>query len=119
MKEKYRIGFFVATVLCIVGLTGAYELTYRYTQSHEKQKITQSQEYKSVQTKGTATKEEGYYLKNLNGYLVVYIGKSKTVYEYTNIEVKELPDKVQAEIRAGKCFENPEALYSFLENYSS
>ena len=60
-----------------------------------------------------------YYLKELNGYVVVYLSDKKTVYEYTDISLEDLPENLQKEIQNGKYIETSESLYGFLENYSS
>ena len=55
----------------------------------------------------------------VNGYIVVYLSDKSTPYEYTSIRFDELPERLQKEIRNGKYVESAEALYGFLENYSS
>ena len=45
------------------------------------------------------TQEEVYYLKNRNGYVIVYLDDQTSIYEYTNIRVEELPEELQNEIR--------------------
>ena len=74
---------------------------------------------KTVSTQGDAQKDELYYLKDLNGYVVVYMNDRTTVYEYTNILISDLPDTYQNEIKNGMIIEGTEKLYGFLENYSS
>ena len=66
-----------------------------------------------------AHKEGVYYLKNRNGYVIVYLDDQTSIYEYTNIRVEELPEELQNEIREGKRLEGKDKLYGFLENYSS
>ena len=73
----------------------------------------------SVAADGQALKEDCYYLKSLNGYVVVYLNDKKTVYEYTDIPLDGLPETLQQEIHNGKYVETSAALYGFLENYSS
>ena len=73
----------------------------------------------SIAADGQALKEDCYYLKSLNGYVVVYLNDKKTVYEYTDIPLDGLPETLQQEIHNGKYVETSAALYGFLENYSS
>ena len=73
----------------------------------------------SVAADGQALKDDCYYLKELNGYVVVYLSDKKTVYEYTDISLEGLPENLQKEIQNGKYIETSESLYGFLENYSS
>lgn len=60
-----------------------------------------------------------YYLREVEGNVVVYKGDKKTVFEPTGIAVDSLPAKLQQEIREGKFMDSEEELYNFLENYSS
>lgn len=88
------------------GLT-SYELT-GYHDNH----ITLRKTYKK-------TEVEGYYAKSFNGTIVILNGDEKTVYEYTEIPINVLPDNLRQEVISGYYLETDEALYSFLENYSS
>ena len=42
-----------------------------------------------------------------------------TLYEYTDIRYSDLPDALRQKIRKGYCIKDEEALFGFLENYSS
>ena len=53
------------------------------------------------------------------GYLVVYERDMQQIFLETRIPYSKLDDKLQKEISAGKKFETEEAVYDFLENYSS
>ena len=65
------------------------------------------------------TEVKGYYAKSFNGTIVILNGDEKTVYEYTEIPINALPENLQQEVISGYYLETDEALYSFLENYSS
>ena len=60
-----------------------------------------------------------FYLKERDGYLAIYREDGTTLYETTDIPLSLLPKALQQEIRAGKSVESEQALYDFLENYSS
>ncbi|MEI3525942.1 MAG: hypothetical protein V8Q27_07360 [Eubacteriales bacterium] len=60
-----------------------------------------------------------FYLKERDGYLAIYREDGTTLYETTDIPLSLLPEALQQEIRAGKSVESEQALYDFLENYSS
>lgn len=62
---------------------------------------------------------EGYYAKSFNGTIVILKGDEKTVYEYTQISVNVLPEDLQKEAQDGFFLEDENALYNFLETYSS
>lgn len=62
---------------------------------------------------------EGYYAKSFNGTIVILKGDEKTVYEYTQISVNVLPADLQKEAQDGFFLEDENALYNFLETYSS
>lgn len=62
---------------------------------------------------------EGYYAKSFNGTIVILKGDEKTVYEYTQISVSELPKDLQKEVQNGFFLEDDHELYNFMETYSS
>lgn len=124
MNKKYSVGLFAGGIVLVVTLLSvAYQVSY----NHAKQQLAKQQEEsllqeeisQSINTDGTATKEEGYYLTELNGYVVVYLSDKTTPYEYTNIMVSMLPEDIKDAIIAGKVIESTKELYGFLENYSS
>ena len=125
MEKKYSIILFVSALLCVVSLTVAYRVEYQYDKKlaqaeEEAEKREQSEKQKPViSTQGDAQKADTFYLMELNGYVVVYQSDKKTVFEYTDISVDELPGELQGELSEGKMIESTEKLYGFLENYSS
>lgn len=124
MGKKYGIGLFTIALVLIAVVTYGYRAEYRYSQElveeGEKEQTENSiSQEKTVSTQGDAQKDELYYLKDLNGYVVVYMNDRTTVYEYTNILISDLPDTYQNEIKNGMIIEGTEKLYGFLENYSS
>ena len=110
-SKKYSIWFLTVSLVIIVLLAGAYQLSY-YAESELKQNPVQT-------TEGSAEKNAGYYLMQREGFVIVCLQDKKTVYEYTSIEVTELPVTLQNEIKNGKYVESLQELYGFLENYSS
>ena len=66
-----------------------------------------------ISTKGEATKNEGYYLKELHGYVAVYLSDGETLYELTEISCSSLPKEVQEAVRIGKYVETTRELYGF------
>ena len=124
MGKKYGIGLFTIALVLMAVVTYGYRAEYRYSQAlveeGEKEQTENSiSQEKTVSTQGDAQKDELYYLKDLNGYVVVYMNDRTTVYEYTNILISDLPDTYQNEIKNGMIIEGTEKLYGFLENYSS
>lgn len=117
MKKKYSIRFLVATFVCLIALTVAYQMSYRHARMELKQEEKGKQP--SVATEGEAIQSNIYYLKELNGFIAVYQGDKKTVFEYTDICMEELPSDLAEEIKEGKKLSGIEAVYGFLENYSS
>ena len=124
MGKKYGIGLFTIALVLMAVVTYGYRAEYRYSQElveeGEKEQTENSiSQEKTVSTQGDAQKDELYYLKDLNGYVVIYMNDRTTVYEYTNILISDLPDTYQNEIKNGMIIEGTEKLYGFLENYSS
>ena len=119
MKNKYSIRFLVATVTCLIALTVAYQMSYHHAKM-ELEKETEAEENNpSVATEGEAFQSDIYYLQELNGFIAVYQSDKKTVFEYTDIRMEELPSDLANEIKKGKKLPGLEEVYGFLENYSS
>lgn len=62
---------------------------------------------------------KGYYLMVADHYVVVYEEDKETIHMNTDILLESLSDELQKEIMAGKYMEDEQALYNFLESYSS
>lgn len=60
-----------------------------------------------------------YYIAVFDNEVVVYYSDKKTVYEYTGISVKNLPEIELRKLNYGIYVKNQEELYGILENYSS
>lgn len=60
-----------------------------------------------------------YFVKLNRGQITVYYSDKKTVYEYTDIDINQLPESLQIEIINGKEIKDEKELYDFLENYST
>lgn len=60
-----------------------------------------------------------YYLVEEYGFVNIYLTDKKTIYEFTEIKIDELPQELQDEICTGKGLASEQELYDFLENYSS
>lgn len=121
MKSKYSTGLVFIAVIFLVAISGAYQKSYEKTQKQQKEQKEANRiaEEISIATKGNATKEEIYYLKEVDGYVVVYKEDKETIFEVTSIRVEALPEEIKAEVRNEKKIEGTKKLYGFLENYSS
>jgi hypothetical protein len=60
-----------------------------------------------------------YYVAVKDGYVVVYNSDQKSVYQYTQIEAKNLPEENRISLSKGIYVNSKEELYSLLESYSS
>lgn len=115
MKRKSSIGLSFATVIMIWMVSFGYYKVYQ----HAENRLADDQKTETLVVQGEAVKEQIFYLKELNGYVAVYLEDEKTLYEYTDIKVEDLPEEIQGEIRKGKKVTGFEKVYGFLENYSS
>ncbi len=119
MSKKYGIGFLIGMIVLTLALVCAYQYTYnRAARKREMERLTQEQE-PVLHTEGNATKENGYFITQADGYVIVYYADRKTVYEYTSILVEFLPENVQKKVKDGMEMSNVNDVYGFLENYSS
>lgn len=121
MKKRYSIGFLIGMIFLTLVVVCAYQLSYDRAVRARKaeQKILENEQEYAMPTEGRTQKEDGYIIREKDGYVRVYYSDNETVYEYTTIEVCCLPENVQEELRKGKMVENVGQVYSFLENYSS
>ncbi len=113
MKSRYSIGFFIGALLFVIFLSTAYKISY----DRQAEKLAKKEE--SIVTKANVEKNKGFYICELNGYLVVYLNDKKTLYEMTDIPVDRIPEELKVEIKDGKYVDEEETLYGILENYSS
>ncbi len=122
MRKKYGIGFFAAAAVMLIAVSGAYQISYEKAKERAAEELvtgTEQDAGPAVSTEGNALKEGCFYLMDLNGYVAVYLSDKKTAYEYTDIQMEDLPSALQKEIQNGKYIEDLETLYGFLENYTS
>ncbi|WP_455714996.1 BofC C-terminal domain-containing protein [Anaerosporobacter sp.] len=60
-----------------------------------------------------------FYMVIQNGYITVFYSDKKTVFEYTNIEAKDLPQEEINKLYDGIYVKDEQELYMILEGYSS
>ena len=60
-----------------------------------------------------------YYIKVIDYQLVVYRSDKEEIYMPTDLTLHMLPEEVQQEVIAVKCFNEISEVYDFLESYSS
>lgn len=97
MNSKYRIGFLCAGAAFFLFITLAYKMTYDYTMDKYMEKVSERNEdvqkadgigkTESIAAEGEAVKggaKKGFYLKELHGFVVVYLEDKKTIYEFTD-----------------------------------
>lgn len=60
-----------------------------------------------------------YFVKFSRGIVTVFYSDKETVYEYTEINLRDLPLTLRSEVISGKRIKDEKELYDFLENYSS
>lgn len=124
--KKFFYGISVFCFLCL--LWAGYYGTYRMTELNGAKENTE-QFLKLGQKEGeTSVREvsgesmnddEVFYLKEKDGFVMVYLRDRSTVYETTSISVELLPEALRKEIMDGKYVKSRAELYGFLENYSS
>ena len=125
MKPKYMIGFFAALAVLLCLLSVGYRITYdhvveRQTALEKSTADTKNIEARITRADKTDTGEKtSYCLKELHGFVAVYLADGSTLYELTDIPVSDLPEEIRQELAAGKYIGSEKALYGFLENYSS
>ena len=125
MKSRYIIGFFATFLVLGMLLAVGYQLTYEHVRDRQEAQArdevsgTESIAAEGEKVKNPDAEEEGFYLCELQGFVAVYLSDRKTIYEFTEIPVTDLPEEVQQEVAEGKYVATVKELYAFLENYSS
>lgn len=119
--RKFFYSISVLLFLCIVSM--AYYGTYGLAEKRNTESEQQEQTMEETDAALVSSQEEGgygkYYMKESDGFVIVYKEDKQTVFETTGISLDTLPDSLQEEIKAGKYVKSEKELYSFLENYSS
>ena len=60
-----------------------------------------------------------YYVIYRQGRIIIYYSDRKTIFEYPDIKLNDLPIDLQCELLSGKEMKDEAELYNFLQNYSS
>ena len=107
MKRRYSIGFFIGILILISMFVFVFKFSYTKVRDDYNVKAEASINHK------------GYWIKEKDGYMIVYYGDGEKVYEYTSILIEELPEEIQEQIHQGIYVEAQSEVYGFLENYSS
>ena len=125
MRSRYIVGFFAAFLVLGMLLAAGYQLTYDHVMDRQEARAkdevsgTESIAAKGGKVKNPDSEQEGFYLCELQGFVVVYLNDRTTIYEFTEIPITDLPEEVQQEVAEGKYVATIKELYAFLENYSS
>ena len=87
MRNKYGIGFLSGIFILALLITFAWQYSYRLGRQRAEARIAAAEEMEKAQAEesvaadGHALKEQCFYLKNVNGYVVVFMIDKKTAYE--------------------------------------
>lgn len=117
MKSKYSISYFIIITSIILAFILAFSFENKY-QVDRYAKIAEDEDV-IINSNSERVISEGYYLKELDGYVIVYLYDQKTIFELTDIRIDDLELNLQEEIKAGKYIETTKELYGFLETYTS
>lgn len=107
MKRDIIIFVIIGIIVAIGGSVMGYRLGKEFSPVYS----TTSSEYQP-ETKGSI-----YYLKNLDGYVVIYT--ENTIYDYTDIQIDLLDWELQEKINMGYPMDSLSDVYDFLEDISS
>ena len=110
MNKKYSIGFLIVIIALVGLLFLAYRISYHRALGKQEEQDKQMVQHEL---------EPCYYIKEQDGYVIVYEADQKTPYEYTSILAEDLPNHVKKQLEKGIKFTSLAQVYGFLENYSS
>lgn len=126
MKKRVSICIFCALFGGLLGFGAVKGISYlkqinedkiSYQQEKSEESLPESTE-KLVSSIEVET-AYSYVMVEENGYVVVYHRDMQTIFLEPHIPIGRLSEDLQNEISIGKKFESVEAVYDFLENYSS
>ena len=118
MKRQMSVSIFLAILLIVLSwLFIKYKnetrpkenLIHTENEISKDEAVTISQEYISCP----------FYIKEMDGRLVVFESKNHTIFMETSIETNTLPFDIQRKLETGIYFQTEVELYDFLESYSS
>ena len=109
MRSKKSIGILLFLIFFVFVFVFIYRIGYYIA-------LTELREEKSEEFQNL---NDFYWIKEDDGYVVVYYADEETVFDQTTIPIKTLPITVQMELDEGKRVESLNQVYGFLENYSS
>ncbi len=127
MNIRYSISYLILMLAAIASLIMSIYSLNRSAHIEEDVELleeikVQTADMADVEAKNEISSEEvteGFYLRTVNGYVVVYLFDNQTVFEKTTISASKLDLVLQEELKSGKYIETIQELYGFLENYSS
>ena len=105
MKNKYVIGFFCVLLFAAVLLTAGYQISYRHVMDRQAARSEEAPTTESISAEGDAVQEEGFYLSELQVYVVVASSDQTTIHAFTEIPLTELPAEVQYDVASGQTLE--------------
>ena len=117
--------FFILTVLFLIGCYQIINIGYTEEEPEiitTEQEIAEEPESETTEYEAvpvSQTIDYKFIIVEESDYLTVYFADKVTLYEYTDIRYSDLPDALRQKIRKGYCIKDEEALFGFLENYSS
>ena len=118
MKPKYSIGYLILILTAILVIYFAFAFTNNIEIEEYEAKID-TNENTIINSNSNEVISEGYYLRAYGDYIIVYLYDNITIFEETDILLSSLNESLQLEIQEGKYIKTTEALYGFLENYTS
>ncbi|MCD8130674.1 MAG: hypothetical protein LUE16_05260 [Lachnospiraceae bacterium] len=89
------------------------------TAADEPEVVLPSAPEESVPVKESAESANAFVLGVVDDHVAVFESGETEVYMYTGILLENLPDSTQSEVLVGKEIADEQALYFFLETYSS
>lgn len=124
MRFDRRISIWIL-ILCIVLLCIGGIVLYRYklnNTSPEKKDIIENEQTKApvLETEEPFNTEYGeFFIRSLEGELVVYYNDKETIFDKTGIDTDSLGEVERNRLKEGYYVKDEESLYALLESYSS
>lgn len=107
---------FILTALCVIAF---FWFGFFFGKESQKQEDLLKMTEEQIVETGFLPEPARFYLKEKESYVCVYVSATDELYFESDLAVDTLPEDIRNDLIKGIDFSDLEAVYAFLENYSS
>lgn len=124
MLRKYMyisLGVLIVLLIAVTGITIFYSSPQKnltVQQENASAEISERVEGENANI-GAGMDNQRYYLIMKDHKVNIYKGDEKNFYDYADVNTEDMPVEIREQLKYGLYLDNQEALYDFLQTYSS